>query len=393
MTMRDFEQALTDDFPQLYHRADVHANIRPGWMPIVRALSAILEPMVAMQLGAGVDPADAAAMYRISEQAGMLVVVIDGQRTEAMDRAVDDAEKAAETTCEICGSPGRLRIESETRVACDRHLPPPWQHPKTPKKTSGELVELCAEVLKHLRDTFGGDEPYYLPPFEKNGELIAVPDASEYFLVPMTALMYGAGTAFVTLMGAGLEREALQMRRSMMEYYFVSRYYAEHPQWALVALLESFDDERVLLENVIAEHGSRARLAELQRLSAALTTVLARIPKSERKHIRPSMEELAKRYARTPTDYGLHYRGPSQLTHASFTGVAFGWEGADRYLLRFDGGIANANSSASLAAEYLLAFVDVVAPHLRFITQPQTAGYARRLKQLRRRLKLRRPAA
>lgn len=233
-----------------------------------------------------------------------------------------------------------------------------------------DFCERCNEVLKACI----GAEPYPLAALH------------EYHIVGISALMYGAVKAFVLLMRSGLEREGLQFQRSVVEYYFISRHYAENPALAIFDYVSSERDERRMLERSIGRHGSRTRLAQLQVRASVFDKIYDRLPKEAKKSVRPSMEVLVRRYALDPTDYEVQYRVPSQITHATFCGIV------NRGLSlhgepRFSSEIGSANASAFLVATYLVRFMELITKHAKCIGSVDMKSMRASLRTLRSQLR------
>lgn len=253
-------------------------------------------------------------------------------------------------------------------------------------RVGADLVELLSDACEALREMIG-ESRYLFRPQRIAGHALDLADRREYFLVGISALVYGSAQAFLNLVQAGLEREAVQFQRHLMEYYFVSQYYAEEPFWAFVEWARSIHDEEQYLREVIDEQGSRERLKMLQRDARGARNLLQALPKSRRK--RPSMEDLAKRYAIRQSDYVMRYRWPSQLTHGSYLGLSYGLmpDGTPR----FESSTSTANSCAAVTIEYVLSFIDVVSPYVTARIVPDSQSLWKRLNRIQRRLKIYRP--
>lgn len=253
-------------------------------------------------------------------------------------------------------------------------------------RVGADLVKLLSDACEALRDMIG-DARYAFKRQRIGNHTINLPDRREYFFVGVSALVYGAAQSFLNLVESGLEREAMQFQRHLMEYYFVSQFYAEEPFWAFVEWAKSIHDEEQYLSEVIDQQGSRQRLKMLQNDAIAARKLLQSLPKSQRK--RPSMEDLAKRYAILPSDYVMRYRWPSQLTHGSYLGLSYGLmpDGTPR----FESATPTANSCAAVTIEYLLSFIDVISPYVAAREVPDSQGLWKRLRRIQRRLKISRP--
>lgn len=99
-------EALIRDFPGLYTSLDWGFECGDGWEPLIRRLSAILEPL-------------GAKATQVKEKFGTLRFYA-AACTDAAHDAIDAAENESETTCEDCGLPGALRSDSWIRTLCDK---------------------------------------------------------------------------------------------------------------------------------------------------------------------------------------------------------------------------------------------------------------------------------
>lgn len=216
-------------------------------------------------------------------------------------------------------------------------------------------------------------------------------ERQEYYLVGTAALIYGSARAFMDLAANGLEREAVQHQRHLMECYFLARYYSEHPLWCFVHWTESVKEEADFLEGVIDQHGSRHRLKQLRQDAKSAADFLNSVPKHHRQHIRPSIEALAKRYARENSDYTMLYRWPSQVTHATFLGL--NWGLMEDYTPRFDSDVSTINSRAAVVADYVISFMEAIETHVRTQFAADVKSLRRQLRSHCSRLKIRRSTA
>lgn len=117
------ELELTNTFTRLYKK---HHPLYPdnvpmsfsfecgdGWYQLLKDLSAKLEEEIAKQK----NPDDFFAV-QVKEKFGGLRFYMSSE-TEEMSKFIDEAEKVADVTCEICGKPGTLRTEGWMRTLCD----------------------------------------------------------------------------------------------------------------------------------------------------------------------------------------------------------------------------------------------------------------------------------
>lgn len=220
---------------------------------------------------------------------------------------------------------------------------------------------------------------------------LVLKERQEYYLVGAAALIYGSMRAFINLAANGLEREAIQHQRHVMECYFLARYYSEHPLWCFVHWTESVMEEADFLERVIDQHGSRHRLEQLREDAKSASRFLSSVPKGNRKDIRPSIEVLAKRYAREKSDYTMLYRWPSQVTHATFLGL--NWGLMEDYTPRFESEVSTINRRAAVVTDYVISFMETIGPHVRTRSVANLKSFRRQLRTQCSRQKIRRSTA
>lgn len=101
------QTALLADFPQLYQNEHLRKNgyfsVGDGWEPIIRKLS---EKVFAEYLTLSSEQQAQWCVIQVKEKFGGLRYYYDGVSTEGMAHAIDEAEKEAYRTCEVCGAPG-----------------------------------------------------------------------------------------------------------------------------------------------------------------------------------------------------------------------------------------------------------------------------------------------
>jgi len=78
-----------------------------GWADVIDRLCAKLEPLIAAEPDP--DTRDALRAFQVKEKFGGLRFYTWSTTTPAIARAISDAERESEITCEICGAPGGLR--------------------------------------------------------------------------------------------------------------------------------------------------------------------------------------------------------------------------------------------------------------------------------------------
>ena len=100
---KELDDALVRDFPNLYSQRHwpmsstcmyCGFSCGDGWEPLIRRLSEKLEPM-------GV------VATQVKQKFGGLRFYLESWTDEA-EKAISEAEKESEVTCEKCGKPGKL---------------------------------------------------------------------------------------------------------------------------------------------------------------------------------------------------------------------------------------------------------------------------------------------
>lgn len=121
---QELDEALVRDFPNLYRRRNADPastcmcwgfEVGDGWEPLIRELSARLEPLI-QALPEG-ERADYHAV-QVKEKFGGLRFYLS-RGTDEMFALTDQAEAKSYKTCESCGADGCVRRGSWIRVRCD----------------------------------------------------------------------------------------------------------------------------------------------------------------------------------------------------------------------------------------------------------------------------------
>jgi len=90
-------------------KENVVSCVGPGWTSLV-------ENLIDDLLRVGWD----GNVFQVKEKFGTLRFYI-GKGSDEMFKLIDDAERDSKTTCEVCGVPGKLRIDGWMKVLCDEH--------------------------------------------------------------------------------------------------------------------------------------------------------------------------------------------------------------------------------------------------------------------------------
>ncbi len=121
----ELDKALCADFPLLY--LDRNASMRQtcmcwgfpgdGWEPLIRRLSARLEPLIA---ALPEEEREHCRASQCKEKFGTLRFYMSTS-TDEMDAAIREAEDESARTCEDCGAPGKLTGKGWVKTACPEH--------------------------------------------------------------------------------------------------------------------------------------------------------------------------------------------------------------------------------------------------------------------------------
>ena len=121
----DLDEALVRDFPHLYSAR--HTN-KPGscmssgfccgngWEPLIRRCSEKIEREIRSL------PEDLRTEFyavQLKEKYGTLRLYLS-RFNEQMEEAVSIAETESSVTCEVCGDPGKLRVNGWLRTLCSK---------------------------------------------------------------------------------------------------------------------------------------------------------------------------------------------------------------------------------------------------------------------------------
>ena len=207
-----------------------------------------------------------------------------------------------------------------------------------------ELVNLNQSTYRLLQASLANGYNVQLGPD-------GMPDAVQYYLLYVAALIYGACDAVLTLALHNLGREARIIERQVFEYWLRAAYYAERPEEARIALHSTPFQEKALLDQLQYSKDSE-RYRDVARVCGEIEAV---IPEAAT-YREPSVQGIIdpKNNADLARFYAFHYRASSQMAHASFNGVGGVWglEG-----LSFDSRQKNPNLSIVQATSYLLVFM------------------------------------
>lgn len=186
-----------------------------------------------------------------------------------------------------------------------------------------------------------------------------MPDAVQYYLLYVAALIYGACDAALTLALHNLGREARIIERQVFEYWLRATYFAERPEEARIALHSTPFQEKALLDQLQYTKDSE-RYRDVSRICSEIEEA---VPEAAR-YREPSVQSIIdpKNNAELARFYALHYRASSQMAHASFNGAGGVWglEG-----LSFDSRLKSPNYSIVQITSYLLSFMTLLNEKLQ----------------------------
>lgn len=123
-------ETLFDEFPKLYRgrsRPDTESLIcfgfecGNGWFKLIRDLSRKLTEIAdSADLSGDAYPEAAQVKEKFGGLRFYLQPRVSGDEDDAIDNAIDEAEKRSVSTCETCGKPGRsMSIRHWIRTLCE----------------------------------------------------------------------------------------------------------------------------------------------------------------------------------------------------------------------------------------------------------------------------------
>jgi hypothetical protein len=183
---------------------------------------------------------------------------------------------------------------------------------KLDQRPDGELVNLYQTSYRFFNSAIG--DTHNLP-VDADG----FPDAVQYYLLYVAALISGAADAALTLTLHNLGREARLLGRQIFEYWVRASYYASNPAEAKALMLSTPFREKEILDELRYDRS----LERYKNVETECDYVLKRFP-SFVIHVEPSVRRLvgAKNDPTASAIYTFFYRIPSQAGHA--TGAGFG---------------------------------------------------------------------
>jgi hypothetical protein len=78
--------------------------------------ASLIDPLIERCKAEGVQ------IRQIKEKFGTLRFYVDANASAELEAAIDAAEKASASICELCGAPGQLREGNWLKTRCDAHV-------------------------------------------------------------------------------------------------------------------------------------------------------------------------------------------------------------------------------------------------------------------------------
>jgi hypothetical protein len=236
-----------------------------------------------------------------------------------------------------------------------------------------ELVNLNQSLYRRLQSALSDG---YKLQFSDDG----FPNAVQYYLLYVAALIYGAADAALTLTLHNLGREARVLERQIFEYWLRAAYFADHPEEARVALHSTPFQEKKLLD----EFGYTKESDRYREVLESCDIVEGKMP-AAKQYREPSVRQIIdpKNNPDLARFYALHYRASSQMAHASFNGVGGVW-GPNG--LSFDSRQDDPNFTIVSVTKYLLVFIELAHRELRLGLDADIDEFRRRFMAVQERL-------
>jgi hypothetical protein len=144
-----------------------------------------------------------------------------------------------------------------------------------------------------------------------------IPNAVDYYLVYVSALIHGAADAALTLTLHNLGREARLLERHVFECWIRAAYYVANPAEARLALLSTARQEKRLLDDLGYDKGSE----RYERVADVAHKIDGKF-RQARTYREPTLAYILRQLGNEKLErtYAFMYRVPSQMAHASFNG-------------------------------------------------------------------------
>lgn len=239
------------------------------------------------------------------------------------------------------------------------------------QRVDADLVRLNQELYRESPQLLAGHTDL---PLDENG----LPDAVHYYLVYVSALIYGAADAALTLVLHNLGREARFFQRQIFECLIRASNYAENPDEAKLALVSTAFQEMALLDQLGYDRTSE-RYSRLRQFSESVADVFSEARFYRELNLKSLLREdgnenLVRLYA-------LNYRATSLMAHASFNGAG-GIITEDG--VSFDSRESLPNYIIANITVYLLAFIELLDSKLSLRFDERLGEYRSRWVALQR---------
>lgn len=125
------EQNLYKKFPNLYRgsRPDQNGRVyfygfecQEGWYKLIYNLSEKIEREIIKLKKSISSEEDLPSADQVKSKFGTLRFYMN-RTTDRIEKLIDEAETLSETTCEVCGAPGKIYSKGWITVYCPRHTP------------------------------------------------------------------------------------------------------------------------------------------------------------------------------------------------------------------------------------------------------------------------------
>jgi hypothetical protein len=238
-----------------------------------------------------------------------------------------------------------------------------------------DLIGLSQVIYRELAASLG---PNYRVPMDENN----IPKAVPFYLLYLSALVYGAADAAVTLTLHNLGREARIIERQLFEYWVRSSFYSENPELAQLAMYSTASEERKILDGL-----NYPRDSDRYRRVMSEAALLDDLKPDAVKFREPSLQSMlsANDSAKLKQLYTLHYRIASQIAHGAFAGIGMviGDEG-----VTFDSRIPEPNNSIQMVILYVLGFFQILNRELELGVSETIEGFKTDFERITSRLNL-----
>jgi len=109
---------LVETYPHLY-RETFYFECGDGWFDLLKELSEKLEPLFAPY-----RERHSCRIVQVKEKFGGLryyTGFYPSEESKKIEAAIEEAEKKAWVTCEVCGEPGKVRYGGWISTLCNKH--------------------------------------------------------------------------------------------------------------------------------------------------------------------------------------------------------------------------------------------------------------------------------